>query len=430
MRQLLAGLLAAVLVSVGVMAVAPSAAADDSGHNLVVDLGGSHAAGLLVIVYCNEIPGETSTICLNNWADAQGRAYFGTDVGTHFICIPESANYQPWCDRDNPAPHRVTIADPETVTTVPVTLVPKLTNPVTRVEAHPVIWTKRTGKNIGWDYEWAAEYEYSFAELAQNPWISTRMVNQDGIVLFKTAREPVDGYGTWAGPMGGGSASSCGFMLDASERPIVVTSTRFEVTASTPGGSRIYSHTAPSRASQCVKPRTLVYDSVRWVKPPRVGEVARLDVSTWPSGVKLSYQWYLNGKRVKNATKATYRVPKSAAGRMVSVRVTGSGTRFTTSTEEIASDIKARSLGKVAKPKIHGKARVGATLRVKHKSIKGAKAGYQWFAGKKKISGATKRTVRLRPKQAGKRIKVRVTMKKRGYQTKKITSKSTAKVKR
>ncbi|SNS98956.1 hypothetical protein SAMN06309944_1673 [Micrococcales bacterium KH10] len=430
-RQLLAAFLAALLVGAGATAVAPSAVADDPEHNLVVDLGGSHAADVLVTVYCNANPTLDSSFCSNTWTDSTGKANLYLGPGTYFVCVPASDNFQARCDFDNPAPHRVTITDPATITTISLPLVSKLTAPVTFVETYPVTWTRRQGKNAGWDYEWSAEYEYSFAQLAKNPWISTRMVNQDGVVLFETPREPAeDGFATWAGPIGGGTTSSCGFMLDVSKQHVAVTSTRFEITASVPGGSRTYSHTTPSRAGRCAKPRTLVSDSLRWAKAPQAGKVARVSVNTWPSGVKLSYRWYLNGKRMKKATKAAYRVPKSAAGRLLSVRVTGSGAKFTKSTAQITAKVKARSLGKVAKPKIHGKARVGATLRVKHKSIKGAKAGYQWFAGKKKISGATKRTVRLRPKQAGKRIKVRVTMKKKGYQTKKITSKSTAKVKR
>lgn len=35
------------------------------------------------------------------------------------------------------------------------------------------------------------------------------------------------------------------------------------------------------------------------------------------------YQWYLSGKAVAGATKSTYKVPTSATGKAVSVKVTG-----------------------------------------------------------------------------------------------------------
>ncbi|HMS37072.1 MAG TPA: hypothetical protein PKA93_07925 [Arachnia sp.] len=45
---------------------------------------------------------------------------------------------------------------------------------------------------------------------------------------------------------------------------------------------------------------------------------------TWkPKGVKLSYQWLRGGKSIKGATKSTYKVVKADVGKKLSVKVTG-----------------------------------------------------------------------------------------------------------
>ena len=84
---------------------------------------------------------------------------------------------------------------------------------------------------------------------------------------------------------------------------------------------------------------------------------------------------------------------------------------------------------KAPTPKITGTAKVGKKLT--------AKAGtwspkptlsYQWYAGSSKIKGATKSTFKVTSKQKGKKITVKVTATKSGYQTVTKTSKATAKV--
>jgi len=60
----------------------------------------------------------------------------------------------------------------------------------------------------------------------------------------------------------------------------------------------------------------------------------------------------------------------------------------------------------------------------------GASPGYQWYAGKAAIKGASGATLKLKAKQAGKRIKVVVTVTVPGYLTDTRTSPPTKKVKR
>lgn len=55
-------------------------------------------------------------------------------------------------------------------------------------------------------------------------------------------------------------------------------------------------------------------------------------VGSWTKGTKLSYQWHVNGQKVKGANKSTYVIPKSARGKQIHVSVTGKNYGFKTVT--------------------------------------------------------------------------------------------------
>ncbi|WP_291278845.1 hypothetical protein [Galactobacter sp.] len=57
---------------------------------------------------------------------------------------------------------------------------------------------------------------------------------------------------------------------------------------------------------------------------PKAGKAAKVTMNgTLARSTSLEYQWYLNDKAVKGATKSTYTIPKSAKGKKASVRVLG-----------------------------------------------------------------------------------------------------------
>lgn len=71
---------------------------------------------------------------------------------------------------------------------------------------------------------------------------------------------------------------------------------------------------------------------------------------------------------------------------------------------------------KMSKPKVKGKARVGSVLRVSVRvSEKSSKLNYRWYRDGKKIGGAVKSTYKLKSKDFGHRIKVRVAATKTGF---------------
>lgn len=86
---------------------------------------------------------------------------------------------------------------------------------------------------------------------------------------------------------------------------------------------------------------------------------------------------------------------------------------------------------RVKKPKISGKARVGSRVRVSAGVWRAApaKTTYRWYAGKKKIKGATKSRLRLTKKMARKKISVKVTVARSGYAKQAIKVKLRKKVK-
>ena len=56
-----------------------------------------------------------------------------------------------------------------------------------------------------------------------------------------------------------------------------------------------------------------------------VGRKLTAKPGAWaPSGVKLKYQWYANGRKIAGATKTTYTVRRAVVGKRITVKVTGS----------------------------------------------------------------------------------------------------------
>ncbi|MDR1428571.1 MAG: CAP domain-containing protein [Bifidobacteriaceae bacterium] len=69
--------------------------------------------------------------------------------------------------------------------------------------------------------------------------------------------------------------------------------------------------------------------AVKAVKAPKVsgkvkvGAVRRVTRGTWnPTDAKVAYQWLRDGKKIRGATKASYRLRKADGGRIVALRVT------------------------------------------------------------------------------------------------------------
>ena len=84
-----------------------------------------------------------------------------------------------------------------------------------------------------------------------------------------------------------------------------------------------------------------------------------------------------------------------------------------------------------AAPKVSGTAKVGKKLKVSKGTWLGSPTiyTYQWYRGATKIAGATKSSYKLKPKDAKKKLRVRVTVKRAGFPNVTVYSKYSKKVK-
>ncbi|GLF94947.1 cell surface protein [Streptomyces yaizuensis] len=153
----------------------------------------------------------------------------------------------------------------------------------------------------------------------------------------------------------------------------------------------------------------------------KVGAQLTARPGSWtPAPTSYRYQWKADGKDIAKATGPTYTVPANLLGRKVSVTVTALRAGHAVSKPATSS---AAAVGKGGAPKatkvpvISGAAKVGRTLTAKPGTWTPAPTsyGYQWYAGGRAISGATKSTLTLKSAQRGKKITVKVTARRTGH---------------
>ncbi len=72
----------------------------------------------------------------------------------------------------------------------------------------------------------------------------------------------------------------------------------------------------------------------------KVGHKLTATVTWKPKPSSLTYQWYRNGTKIKNATKSTYKLTKTDRGKRITVKVTGKKRGYTTHTRASAKTAK------------------------------------------------------------------------------------------
>lgn len=173
-----------------------------------------------------------------------------------------------------------------------------------------------------------------------------------------------------------------------------------------------------------------VVSAPRVTGTPRVGAPLLASPGTYSvSGVRTSYQWLRRGAPVAGATEATYTPSPADLGAVLSVKVTASrpGYRPMTAVSTATSLVQRGVIGVRRKPVVkvgHKKAKrakVHARLKVTHGSYApSGKVRYRWLRGTKAIKHATKARYRVTARDHGKRLRVRVTVRKPGYVPKKV----------
>ncbi|CAG7599682.1 hypothetical protein ACFPZL_05340 [Leucobacter soli] len=162
----------------------------------------------------------------------------------------------------------------------------------------------------------------------------------------------------------------------------------------------------------------------------KVGTTLKAKTGTWTAGSTLKYRWNRNGTPIGGATKSSYTLKSTDLKKKISVTVTGTKKGYWPAARaSVATKAVKTGTLTTAKPKISGTKKSGKTVKVKRGSwTSGTKFSYRWYRNGKTIGGATKSSYTLKSKDAGKKIKVKVTGKKSGYATTSRTSSYTAKI--
>lgn len=189
------------------------------------------------------------------------------------------------------------------------------------------------------------------------------------------------------------------------------------------------SASSTSKATAAIAKGSLASSTPKITGTNKVGNKLKADAGKWTSGTTLNYQWYCGGSAIKGATKTSYLLVGTDAGKRITVKVTGTKTGYAT----VAKTSKATAAITKAKltsstPKITGTKTVGHKLKAATgKWTSGTTLKYQWYRSGSAIKGATKASHALVGADAGKRITVKVTGTKTGYTTvAKISSRTTA----
>jgi hypothetical protein len=209
-----------------------------------------------------------------------------------------------------------------------------------------------------------------------------------------------------------------------------LTSFEFPFDVTIAGGTVIAKPDPPKQNQNTDPPEQPGVPSI--VGAARVGVTLTVSSTPWPQGTALSYQWLADGQPIPGATAQTLALTAGLRGKVITVQVTGvKGTQTWT---QVSAPIAKVAVGKIAKhpaPKISGKAKVGAKLKVKAgKWDKGVKKAYRWYVGSKRIKGAKSATLKVKAGWVGKTIRVKVVGSKAGYKSVTKTSKRTAKIRR
>ena len=150
---------------------------------------------------------------------------------------------------------------------------------------------------------------------------------------------------------------------------------------------------------------------------PRVDQELRADPGTWDAGTAFDYRWTRDGVPIAGATGTTYRATAADLGRSLAVVVTGSKAGYSSlSRSSAGSVVVAATQVLQPKPVIGGKARVGRSLRARpgtHDA--GVTITYLWRSGSRTVG--TGRTLVLRTKLVGTRIRLTTTATKPGWTT-------------
>jgi hypothetical protein len=144
-----------------------------------------------------------------------------------------------------------------------------------------------------------------------------------------------------------------------------------------------------------------------------------------------SYQWYRSGKKITNATNSSYQQVAADRGKKITLTVTATGDGYKStsisSKTSTATGYPLQSLKPT--PTISGTVTYKQVVTVNPGTWDaGTTLSYQWYAGGKAISKATKSTYTIASGDVGKQLTVKVTSTKSQFATSSSTSAASASV--
>ncbi|MBE1875889.1 S8 family serine peptidase [Myceligenerans pegani] len=153
---------------------------------------------------------------------------------------------------------------------------------------------------------------------------------------------------------------------------------------------------------------------------PAVGMTVKAIAAQWtPGRTRTTYQWKVNGTKIKGATSASYKVPAKYKGKTLTVTVKGYRTGYKSSWRTSKGLKVGKAFSTTSRPGMSGRLEVGGKLTAKPGTWKPSPSGlsYQWYADGRPIPDATGKTLRIKGPQYKKRITVQVTARRSGYAT-------------
>jgi Purple acid Phosphatase, N-terminal domain/Calcineurin-like phosphoesterase len=152
---------------------------------------------------------------------------------------------------------------------------------------------------------------------------------------------------------------------------------------------------------------------------PAVGRAVGVKLAPGTPTDGLSYQWLLDGAAISRATASSYTPAPADAGKQLQVQLTLPATSVISQ----AKTVEAAKFREAWRPGIRGTARVGGTLSpVTGRWSPSPTFEYQWLRDGKPITGATHPTHVLTPADVDRRISLRISAKRTGYETRTMTS--------
>jgi len=166
----------------------------------------------------------------------------------------------------------------------------------------------------------------------------------------------------------------------------------------------------------------------------KVGSTLTVVPGAWaPTPTEFAYAWLRNGVPIPGATNATYKVTSSDVAKKLSVTVTASRADTVTASKTSSQvTVPLQKFVVAKKPSIAGSPVAGAKLTayVGIWAPTPSAVKYQWYRNGATINGATSKYYTVKSSDLGKKLTVKVTASRTGFETTSATSSSVTVVKR